>query len=331
MTVPPRIPPALARRIWDAAPSAQTVMRTAARAANVTTQALALRDAWANRPRNLAEVRAQTRQNFRNAATTARQGSADVFSRGPMAARGARIASAGITAGNLPQTARQAFGDVRQALRTGSRADIDRAIGSSGRLLGDTAGTALHVTQLARDANRYGQAYRAARQAYVARAPEAPAAARSAARRVAADTMRLRVNDAGRISPGAGRPTAVQMQQRAGEAAARRAPAQLAQSTAQSAANAASRAGRQAAVRVATGQVARLAGRLTPGVNGAMFVADAAAAYQAWRDPNASTGRRVTATITALGSAAAASNIPVVSQVGAVVSTLSSWVGSWFS
>ena len=81
-----------------------------------------------------------------------------------------------------------------------------------------------------------------------------------------------------------------------------------------------------------TGRIAaRAAGRFVPGANVAIAALDINEARRAFQDPNASVGRRTTAVITALGSAAAASNIPVVSQVGAVVSTISSAIGAWFS
>ncbi|PZR08039.1 MAG: hypothetical protein DI536_25725 [Archangium gephyra] len=81
-----------------------------------------------------------------------------------------------------------------------------------------------------------------------------------------------------------------------------------------------------------TGRIAaRTAGRFVPGANVAIAALDINEARRALQDPNAGVGRRTTAVITALGSAAAASNIPVVSQVGAAISTISSAIGAWFS
>lgn len=81
-----------------------------------------------------------------------------------------------------------------------------------------------------------------------------------------------------------------------------------------------------------TGRVAtRAAGRFVPGANVAIAALDVNEARRAFQDPNASAGRRATAAITALGSVAAATNIPIVSQVGAAISTVSSVVGAWFS
>ncbi|MCP3140967.1 hypothetical protein [Pyxidicoccus xibeiensis] len=72
----------------------------------------------------------------------------------------------------------------------------------------------------------------------------------------------------------------------------------------------------------------RAGGRFVPGVNVAIAAADTAAFVSTLRDPKASVGKKVTAGITAAGSALAATNIPVVSQVGGVVSTVSSVVGA---
>lgn len=75
---------------------------------------------------------------------------------------------------------------------------------------------------------------------------------------------------------------------------------------------------------------AKAGGRFVPGMNVVIAAADTATAVQTWRDPKASMGKKVTATITAVGSIAAATNIPVVSQVGAGVSAVSSFVGGLF-
>ncbi|MGV3622411.1 MAG: hypothetical protein ACO1OB_16455 [Archangium sp.] len=81
-----------------------------------------------------------------------------------------------------------------------------------------------------------------------------------------------------------------------------------------------------------TGRIAaRTAGRFVPGANVAIAALDINEARRALQDPNAGVGRRTTAVITALGSAAAATNIPIVSQVGAAVSVISSAIGAWFS
>ena len=82
--------------------------------------------------------------------------------------------------------------------------------------------------------------------------------------------------------------------------------------------------------KAAAGTAAKALGRFAPGVNVAIAAIDVANAGATLMDKNAGVGKKVTSVITAVGSIAAATNIPVVSQIGAAVSTVSSIVGSFF-
>ncbi|HEX5751453.1 MAG TPA: hypothetical protein VFZ09_34845 [Archangium sp.] len=73
---------------------------------------------------------------------------------------------------------------------------------------------------------------------------------------------------------------------------------------------------------------AKAAGRFAPGVNIGIAALDTALAAKTIADPNASIASKVTSGITAAGSIVAATNIPIVSQVGAAVSTASSVAGA---
>ncbi|WP_052518159.1 hypothetical protein [Archangium violaceum] len=73
---------------------------------------------------------------------------------------------------------------------------------------------------------------------------------------------------------------------------------------------------------------AKAAGRFAPGVNIGIAALDTAMAAKTIADPNASIASKVTSGITAAGSIAAATNIPIVSQVGAAISTASSVAGT---
>lgn len=75
---------------------------------------------------------------------------------------------------------------------------------------------------------------------------------------------------------------------------------------------------------------AKAAGRLVPGLNWGIAAADGAAMVATLKNPKADPVKKGAAVITALGSFAAATNIPVVSQIGAGVSAVSSLVGSFF-
>lgn len=294
------------------------LLNAAADATKIVPDALAARDSFREGPRNLRDLGRQAlqpRQNWRSAVDSAAAGSNNVFDRGELAGRAVRTARQVTSAYNLPGTVSTAVQNVRRAAATGSREDVTAAIRSSAEAVNDTAQVAQHTAELARDANRFGRSYTAARRAYTAAAPGAPAAARRTAARVAVDSMRGRTRDA--------------MQQRA-VATARRAAPQAAQRATTVAAVRAARAGRAAQTLVAASRVARTAGRFVPGANIAIAVADTATAVATLRDPNASFGRRAASVVTAIGSIAAATNIPVVSQVGAAVSTVSSFVGAWF-
>jgi hypothetical protein len=104
------------------------------------------------------------------------------------------------------------------------------------------------------------------------------------------------------------------------------------------AAKAVLREGGEAAAKAATKAVAKsglktaakAAGRFVPGANIAIAGLDTAAAVATLADPKANVGQKVTSVITAAGSIVAATNIPVVSQVGAAVSAVSSFIGSFF-
>jgi hypothetical protein len=76
---------------------------------------------------------------------------------------------------------------------------------------------------------------------------------------------------------------------------------------------------------------ARVAGRFVPGANVAIAALDTAQAARTLADPSASTGKKVGDSITAGGSVLAATNIPVLSQIGAGVSILSSLATGYFA
>ncbi len=293
------------------------LLNAASDATKVVPDALAARDSFRTGPQSLRDFgrrAGQTRQNWRNAVDSAAAGSNNTFQRAEVAGRTVRTARQAVSAYNLPGTISSAVQNVRQAARTGSREDVTAAIRSSAEAVNDTAQVAQHTAELVRDGNRFATSYRAARRAYTAAAPGAPGAARRTAARIAVDSMSGRTRQA--------------MQQRA-VATARRAAPQAARANTVAAIRAA-RAGRAAQATVAAGRLARTAGRFVPGANVAIAVADTANAVATLRDPNASFGRRAASVVTAIGSIAAATNIPIVSQVGAAVSTISSFVGSWF-
>ncbi|MBM7116445.1 hypothetical protein [Archangium primigenium] len=109
---------------------------------------------------------------------------------------------------------------------------------------------------------------------------------------------------------------------RAAQAVTHSAPARMAARAAESVGEAAARSGLRTA--------AKSAARFVPGANVGMAIVDSATFVKNLRDPNASLGTKITSGITALGSIASATNIPIVSQVGAGVSMVSDFIGGFF-
>jgi hypothetical protein len=91
----------------------------------------------------------------------------------------------------------------------------------------------------------------------------------------------------------------------------------------------AAKAALKATAHAAESTLAKAAGRFAPGVNVAIAAIDVADAVNTLRNPDAGTGKKVCSCITAVGSIAAATNIPVVSQIGAGVSIVGSFIGAF--
>jgi len=222
----------------------------------------------------------------------------------------ARLAGGVSTAASvaqLPGAAYLAFRDVRDAFRAPSGESANRAAGSVAGLASTGLNAAKGGLDLAGNVTNYRAAADAARAAFTQAAPEASAAA------------------ANRVATAAASEGVLGGSRQVMRNAAARAAGEGLEDAGRLGANAA-----RTALRDGGTAAARAAGRFAPGLNVAIAVADTAAAASTLADPNASVGRRVTSSVTALGSVAAATNIPLVSQAGAVVSTASSFVGAFF-
>ena len=103
-----------------------------------------------------------------------------------------------------------------------------------------------------------------------------------------------------------------------------------ARETLDAAARAAGKATIEAGATAATGTIARSLARFAPGVNIGLAVLDSGIMYATLCDSKASTTRKVTSVITSAGAWVSATNIPVVSQVGALVSMVSAFTGAFF-
>ena len=230
---------------------------------------------------------------------------------------------------SLPGGIADAATSIQQARRTGSRSDIAQA--SS-----DTTSAGSTAARLAKHSLETGQvvsrtvARRAGAKAFRQAVPGASkAVVKAAARQAGAEALkdggakvaRRSVTSAatnaakggGSVARGAGT---------AGRTAAKKALREGGE--------AAAKAAGKAVAKGALKTGAKAAGRFVPGLNIAIAGLDTATAAATLADPKASTGKKVSSVITAAGSIVAATNIPVVSQVGAAVSTVSSFVGSFF-
>ncbi|HEX8822570.1 MAG TPA: hypothetical protein VF794_21770 [Archangium sp.] len=233
-------------------------------------------------------------------------------------------------AAKLPGQVATAVKDVRNAIRSGTAEARDQAIGTVATAAKGAISTVKGGLEIARDVQKFGSSYRAASEAFRGVAPNATGKAVRAAATTAAKHAFEGASNVGDVRravstavKGAAKGTSIAQ---ATGAATRAAGRTLAREGSEAAGKAAVRAG----ARAAAGPLAKAAGRFAPGANIAIAGLDVASAYSTLKDPKASTTKKVTSVITAVGSVAAATNIPVVSQVGAAVSTVSSFVGGLF-
>lgn len=229
----------------------------------------------------------------------------------------------------LPKSIGDAKESVAKAFETGKREDVTKAVG-------DSAAAASGATSLAKgilevpQAHVKNQARKAAEAAFKGVAPNASKAVVDSAGKVAAEQAMKEAKEkaARRATQAAATETAKKtgtLAQGAG-VAGRAAAKEVLQEGGEAAAKAAG----QAVAKSAAKGVAKAAGRFVPGMNVAIAGLDSAAAAATLADPKASTGKKATSVITAAGSIVAATNIPVVSQIGAAVSTVSSFIGAFF-
>lgn len=229
----------------------------------------------------------------------------------------------------LPKSISDATGSVKKAFETGSSEDITKAVGDSSAAASGATSLAKGVLEVPQ-AHVRNQARKAGEAAFREAAPNASKAVvnsagkvaaeqalkeakEKAARRAVTSAATTTAKETSTLAKGAGvagRSAAKEVLQEGGEAAAKAATKSVAKSAAKG--------------------VAKAAGRFVPGMNIAIAGFDTAAAAATLADPKASTGKKATSVITAAGSIVAATNIPVVSQVGAAVSTVSSFIGAFF-
>ena len=227
-------------------------------------------------------------------------------------------------------------------LVNGTPEDRNRALGDLGDGVKTLAETAKAGLETARDVQKYGSAYRAASNSLKEGASDLNNQARRGIARDIAKNVFNNVDPGDVNGPAAGeRFSGLRNANQAGAIDRTAGAHGISNNGARDllrggaddglkAADDALKQGIKAGAKSAAGTLAKTAGRFAPGANIAIAAADTAKAVSTLRDPEASTGKKVTAGITALGSIAAATNIPVVSQAGAAVSAVSDFVGGFF-
>ncbi len=233
----------------------------------------------------------------------------------------------------LPSGLSEAGSSLAQAWRTGDNGDIAHA-GASTATAGSTATRLVKhgIETYSLGANLLGHqvAGRAGAAAFRQAAPNASkAVVKAAARQAGKDAMKETAEKLARR----GATSAATAAAKAGGTLASGAGAvgrTAAKKALQEGGEAAAKAAAKAVAKGALKTGAKAAGRFVPGLNVGIAALDTAAAAATLADPKASTGKKITSCITAAGSIVAATNIPVVSQIGAAVSTVSSFIGSFF-
>jgi hypothetical protein len=233
----------------------------------------------------------------------------------PLNTRANRAAGAAGTLASVAQLPGATYTALRDARNFAQNATLENGIKAAGSGASFVS-TAANVAKGAIETGNMIGNFRGIRDAAAREVLErAPDAARSVVNRVAGETAQ-------QVLDGASRQVT------------RNVAARVAGEGLEVAARAGATAAREAAPHVLAATAGRAASRFVPGLNVAIAAADTAAfgaeVANAIRSGEPNVGKLVTSGVTALGSIAAATNIPVVSQVGAAVSTVSSLIGSFF-
>ncbi len=242
------------------------------------------------------------------------------------------IVSTVTSAVSLPNVIGTAYKDIRTAAREGSFKSIADASVSTLDATVKTLSTVVDGSRIVQTAARMKASYTAAAKAFKAVAPQASkklvaAAARSVMKSSLEGTAKT-------AAKGAVNAAAKKLIEKSGKSLAegllKTGEKAAAKAMLKAASKEAVKAGLEAGTKAAAGTAGKLVGRFTPGLNIAIAAYDTAMCVKTLADKNASTGAKVCSVITAAGSILGATNIPVVSQIGAAVSTISGFVSSFF-
>jgi hypothetical protein len=242
------------------------------------------------------------------------------------------IASTVTGIATMPGKVATAVKDFRTAVASGSRQDIVNSAKSSIAVAEGAIKTTLGGLTTANTVNKLRGSYKAAFDAFRTAVPGASEKVASAVAKsamgstfegVSRQAARLGARE---VAKDTARAVSGTLAKAVGGSASRAVAKAALEGGAHAAVSAASHAG----ARVAVSTLGKAAARFAPGLNVALAVVDTATAAATLADPKASVGSKVTSCITAAGSIVSATNIPIVSQIGAAVSTVSSLVGAFF-
>jgi hypothetical protein len=226
-------------------------------------------------------------------------------------------------AATLGGKVKTAAADVRKAVRTRNGSDVATAVRTSAAATSGAIQTAHKSAAAGVLVHKSVAAYRAASNAFKATAPHASKAVVSAAARAAVKNSLAGAKAAAKHPVEAAARLAAQKSGAAVKTFAGSSSRAIIKTASEAAGKAALRAGAKSGASV----LAKAAGRFAPGVNVAVAALDVAQAGATLADQKASVGKKAASVITAAGSVVSATNIPLVSQIGAGVSMVSGIVG----
>ncbi len=233
---------------------------------------------------------------------------------------------------SLPSAFGTAYSDIRAAVKQGSLKNIATATASTLNAGVSTLSTTLDAARLVKTGQQMRSSYKAAALAFKTAMPNATKAMVSAAAKSVMKSSLTGVTK--NVAKGSVTTALKSVVEKSGKGLAesllKTGEKAAAKAAIKSATKEAVKAGLEAGTKAAAGTAGKMLSRFTPGLNIAIAAYDTANCVATLADKNASTGKKVCSVITAAGSILAATNIPVVSQVGAAVSAVSGFISSWF-
>lgn len=238
-----------------------------------------------------------------------------------------RIASqgkAGLGLWGVPSAAMRAVNDVNRAIHSRNSGDVAQAAESVGGAATTAAQAATDSAKAASTAVQYSASRKAAAAAIQAADPTVTRSAARAASKAIAESVTQQA------ASGATKRGLTVAATKAADGALRATTPGLAGAARRTVMRSAGNAAAKAAGNTAAKTLGKAAARFAPGVNVAIAAYDTAVMAKDLRDPKASTTKKIASVITAAGSGVAATNIPIVSQVGAGVALISGMVREFF-